>query len=325
MNEAYLTECLEKFHNLPELAQDFIGGLDSCLEIKKLEETYKVSLSFSVILLAIDELTLADLPEYLKLKFNLDLAQGQEIMNILDEKIFTPVLNLIEDGGEERSDEKTQKVSKKTLLERRELILNIFESNIISTISADSDYLKDLNLAIFLTFNEDEDLEDRVESLLYINQEKITEKQIILDGRLASPSIANWLKDFIKQYGSSLFNEVILAEYLTQSFNAKKLDQKDRDLIRKLLKLYRNLVFFPDSMDGVLMSDWEIFPINKPNSDSLAFIKDKINEKINETTDSGLSAKQKTIRALQEGLKKYSPNTLEYKAISQEINRLNHH
>lgn len=325
MKESYLAECLEKFHNLPEVAQEFIGGFDACLEIKKLEEIYNISLSFAVILVAIDELTLADLPEYLKLKFNLDLAQGQEIMNILDEKIFTPVLNLIEDGGEERSDEKTQKVSKKTLLERRELILNIFESNIISTISADSDYLKDLNLAIFLTFNEDEDLEDRVESLLYINQEKITEKQIILDGRLASPSIANWLKDFIKQYGSSLFNEVILAEYLTQSFNAKKLDQKDRDLIRKLLKLYRNLVFFPDSMDGVLMSDWEIFPINKPNSDSLAFIKDKINEKINETTDSGLSAQQKTIRALQEGLKKYSPNTLEYKAISQEINRLNHH
>jgi hypothetical protein len=319
MKESYLAECLEKFHNLPEVAQEFIGGFDACLEIKKLEEIYNISLSFAVILVAIDELTLADLPEYLQLKFKLDLARGEEVANILDEKIFTPVLDLIENGDEDELKIVPQRLSDKSLSERKELILDIFENQILKHLSADDDYLKDLNVAIFLTLNEDENLEDKIESLLYVNQEKITNHQIILDGHPASPSIANWLKDFIKQYGSDLFNEVTLAEYLTQSLNIRQLKPEEKDLIRKLLKLYRNLVFFPESMDGILMDDWEIFPVNKKNPDSLSITK----EKISEETESIISTKQKTILDLQKSLTKYPSSSLEYKAISQEINRLN--
>lgn len=319
MKESYLAECLEKFHNLPEVAQEFIGGFDACLEIKKLEEIYNISLSFAVILVAIDELTLADLPEYLQLKFKLDLARGEEVANILDEKIFTPVLDLIENGDEDELEIVPQRLSDKSLSERKELILDIFENQILKHLSADDDYLKDLNVAIFLTLNEDENLEDKIESLLYVNQEKITNHQIILDGHPASPSIANWLKDFIKQYGSDLFNEVTLAEYLTQSLNIRQLKPEEKDLIRKLLKLYRNLVFFPESMDGILMDEWEIFPVNKKNPDSLSVTK----EKVIEEKESIISTKQKTILDLQKSLTKYPPSSLEYKAISQEINRLN--
>ncbi len=319
MKESYLAECLEKFHNLPEVAQEFIGGFDACLEIKKLEEIYNISLSFAVILVAIDELTLADLPEYLQLKFKLDLAKGEEVANILDEKIFTPVLDLIENGDEDELEIVPQKLSDKSLSERKELLLDIFESKIVPNLLADDEYLRDLNVAIFLTFNEDENLEDKVESLLYVNQEKITAHQIILDGHPASPSIANWLKDFIKQYGSDLFNEVTLAEYLTQSLNIRQLKPEEKDLIRKLLKLYRNLVFFPESMDGILMDEWEIFPVNKKNPDSLSVTK----EKVIEEKESIISTKQKTILDLQKSLTKYPPSSLEYKAISQEINRLN--
>lgn len=319
MKESYLAECLEKFHNLPEVAQEFIGGFDACLEIKKLEEIYNISLSFAVILVAIDELTLADLPEYLQLKFKLDLAKGEEVANILDEKIFTPVLDLIENGDEDELEIVPQRLSDKSLSERKELILDIFENQILKHLSADDDYLKDLNVAIFLTLNEDENLEDKIESLLYVNQEKITNHQIILDGHPASPSIANWLKDFIKQYGSDLFNEVTLAEYLTQSLNIRQLKPEEKELIRKLLKLYRNLVFFPESMDGILMDEWEIFPVNKKNSDSLSATK----EKVGEEKESTISTKQKTILDLQKSLTKYPPSSLEYKAISQEINRLN--
>lgn len=319
MKESYLAECLEKFHNLPEVAQEFIGGFDACLEIKKLEEIYNISLSFAVILVAIDELTLADLPEYLQLKFKLDLAKGEEVANILDEKIFTPVLDLIENGDEDELEIVPQRLSDKSLSERKELILDIFENQILKHLSADDDYLKDLNVAIFLTLNEDENLEDKIESLLYVNQEKITNHQIILDGHPASPSIANWLKDFIKQYGSDLFNEVTLAEYLTQSLNIRQLKTEEKDLIRKLLKLYRNLVFFPESMDGILMDEWEIFPVNKKNPDSLSVTK----EKVIEEKELIISTKQKTILDLQKSLTKYPPSSLEYKAISQEINRLN--
>ena len=87
MKETYLSECLEKFHDLPDQIQDLIGGFDACLLVKKLEDAYNVSLSFSVILVAIGELTIDDLPDYLNLKFKLDKQKGLEIADKLEEEI----------------------------------------------------------------------------------------------------------------------------------------------------------------------------------------------------------------------------------------------
>jgi len=322
MKETYLSECLEKFHNLPEQIQDMVGDFETCLIVKKLEDAYNVSLSFVVILVAIGELTIDDVPDYLNLKFKLDKQQGEEIASHLESEIFVPVLDLILDSEDEAEDEevvveesKFGPLTQMSQEDKKEFILKTFTSEIIPALSAEPAKLQDFNIALFQAFNEDEDLEDKVETLLYNNQEKLSSHQIILDGHPASPSIANWLKDFIKKYGSDLFNEVILAEYLSQSPNIKILKPEEKELVRKVLKLYRNLVFFPESMDGVILENWEIFPVSRNETINKP-------EKIVVSNDPIITERQKTIFDLQKNLTKYPTTSLEYKAIHQEINRL---
>lgn len=318
MKETYLAECLEKFHELPEQIQDLIGGFESSIFVKKIEDAYNISLSFAVILVSIGELALEDLPDYLNLKFNLDKSKGEEIADQLEDNIFIPVLDLmIEMGGLEKTEigNEEEKISQIPLPDKKEYILKTFTDDLVVAIKSDSAKIKDFNIALFQIFNEDDSFSDKVEALLYNNQEKLSDHQIILDGHPASPSIANWLKDFIKKYGSDLFDEVVLAEYLSQSPNVKSLKPEEKELVRKVLKLYRNLVFFPQSMDGVAVENWEIVPLDHD------VIKTATEPK-NITENPVITERQKTIFDLQKNLAKYPANSLEYKAISQEINRL---
>ena len=330
MKESYLVESLEKFHELPDPIQEMIGGVEACVKIKELEDIYNISLSFATILIAIGELTIDDLPDYLNLKFNIPKATGEEIAEKLEEAIFIDVLDLIlksterEDGAEpiETSDQAGQlgPITSLSPENKKELILKTFNDSIVPALQAEPVKLQDFNIAIFQIFDTDETLADKLENLLYNNQEKLSDHHITMDGHPASPTIANWLKDFIKKYGSDLFDEVALAEYLSQSPNVKQLKPTEKDLIRKVLKLYRNLSFFPDSMEGVPVEQWEIFPVDRNLLPKIANLPKVVEPK--EEIDPAIVEKQKVIFDLQKSLVKYSSTSLEYKAISQEINRL---
>ena len=334
MKETYLSECLERFHDLPDQIQDMIGGFEACLKIKKIEDAYNVSLGFAVILVTIGELTIDDLPDYLNLKFQIDKQKGEEIADYLEEQIFAPVFDLILETSEDDNleivgeEKKFNLISEMPLAEKKEFILKTFAEEIIPALKAEPAKIQDFNVAMFQAFIEDDTLSDKAESLLYNNQEKLSNHQIVIDGHPASPSIANWLKDFIKKYGSNIFNEVQLAEYLSESVNIKSLKPEEKELVRKVLKLYRNLVFFPESMDGIALDNWEIFPIDRRETIKTAKTETAIEtETTAETaaeveTDSAITERQKTIFDLQKNLTKYPTNSLEYKAIHQEINRL---
>lgn len=335
MTESYLNECLERFHELPEEIQEAIGGFEAAIKIKNLEEKYGVDLSFAVILVAIGELNIDDLPDYLNLKFEVDKTKGEEIAKELEDQVFLNTLDLIINNPELQNIVSGEEISTNNQFgpitnlsteDKKELIVKTFTENIIPALQAEPTKLHDFNIAIFQIFNIDENLGEKIENLLYVNQEKLSDHHIIIDGHPASPTIANWLKDFIKKYGSGLFDEVALAEYLTQSPNIKQLKPAEKELVRKVLKLYRNLSFFPESMDGVSLDQWEIFPVDR--SKMINTVKPSINQKpavnemILEAVDEVATEKQKVIFDLQKSLAKYSPTTLEYKAISQEINRL---
>lgn len=334
MTESYFNECLEKFHDLPDQIQEMIGGLESSVKIKNLEEKYGVDLSFAVILVAIGELTIDDLSDYLNLKFEIDKVKGEEIAGELENGVFSNVLDLILNNVElqgvtpidESSNNQLGPITNLSVEQRKELILKTFSENIIPALQAEPAKLHDFNIAIFQILDTDETLDDKIENLLYVNQEKISNHHIIIDGHPASPTIANWLKDFIKKYGSDLFDEVALAEYLTQSPNIKQLTPSEKELVRKVLKLYRNLAFFPESMEGVPLEQWEMFPVDRSKimSISKAPVEKKtvIAEIAAEILDEVVNEKQKVVFDLQKSLAKYPQTSLEYKAISQEINRL---
>lgn len=339
MNENYLSECLEKFHDLPDQIQEMIGGFEAAIKIKNLEEKFGVDLSFAVILITIGELTMDDLPDYLNLKFGFDKMKGEEVAENLEDEIFTDVLDVIlkdieqqeviENGETIANSDQFGPITNLSPEEKKELILKTFSGSIIPALQAEPTKIQDFNIAIFQIFNVDENLAEKMESLLYVNQEKVSDHHITLDGHPASPTMANWLKDFIKKYGSDLFDEVALAEYLSQSPNIRQLKPTEKDLVRKVLKLYRNLSFFPESMDGVPLEQWEVFPVDRSLLTQVPKKSLTPPPTITETTTENISPaepvvteKQKVIFDLQKALTKYSANSLEYKAISQEINRL---
>lgn len=197
MTESYLNECLERFHDLPDQIQEMIGGFEAALKIKNLEEQYGVDLGFAVVLIAIGELTIDDLADYLNLKFDFDKIKGQEIADKLSEEIFDDVLDFILENTEleETSTEESVEtpssfgpITNLSLEEKKELILKTFRESIIPALQAEPNKIQDFNIAIFQAFNEDDNLESEAERLLYINQEKLSDHHIILDGHPSSPT-----------------------------------------------------------------------------------------------------------------------------------------
>ena len=74
-------------------------------------------------------------------------------------------------------------------------------------------------------------------------------------------------------------------------------------------------------MSGVALENWEILPIGYSEI-PIRPMQSGVTEAENTAVTPELTERQKTIFDLQKSLAKYSANSLEYKAIHQEINRL---
>lgn len=107
----------------------------------------------------------------------------------------------------------------------------------------------------------DKSFKRSLEDALLENQELITSKELHSVSAILSPSVGNWLKDFISRYGTGIFTNITLSEYLSGSENVKVLDQSERNLIAQLLVLYRNLKFFPETFAELSQEKWHIIPI----------------------------------------------------------------
>ncbi|MFA5162974.1 MAG: hypothetical protein WC441_00420 [Patescibacteria group bacterium] len=193
---------------------------------------------------------------------------------------------------------------------------------------------------------DDENFRKSLETSLYNNQELVVPEKIIVNGSEVKASVANWIKDFISQNGSEMFNNVVLVKYLSDNPNVKKLKDADREIVKKVLKLYRNLVFFPDSMENVPLEEWEIFPVdqtqalatigprkggkilnvldeNNQEAVEAKIAEPEIDNQVSQSIDPAPVQKEPSeLDQLESLLQKYSPGSFEYKTIQQEIKRL---
>lgn len=289
MND-YIAECLEKFQDLPKDFKESVGGFEACLKIKKIEDNHGgVPLGFATILVAIGEIEMDKLPEYLKIRFDLSDDQAASIASELDTEVISPALAAI--GLSVAS----------TTYDPNELA-KIFKEGVLAALALDNDSLKLLNVAIFKFLSDDEDREDELAGYLRKNQEVLSKRKISLSDRTAAGTIGNWLSDFISRYGSDKFDEMSMAEYLSSSENIRGLEVSDKEKLRRVLKLYYNLAFFPESMEGIPTEDWEVFPL------------DVLQIPAREELD--------RLSQLRQALPKYIEGSLEYKAIREEISRL---
>ena len=220
--------------------------------------------------------------------------------------------------------------------EEKNYALDLLANNLMEILTVDSPAATaTLNGGLVYLLNNDSSFKNEAERILLSNEERLSSGHLSLEGREVAPSVANWLKDFIKVNGSEIFDELILAQYLSTSHNAKNLNGIEKDLLRKLLQLYRNLSFFPDSMAKLAVEDWQIIPAEKAIGPKI--VQDALEEegenlpvrpvatKTSVLKSSAVNTAPKILTPLEElkaDLAQYTPGSLEYKAVAQEIERL---
>jgi hypothetical protein len=156
------------------------------------------------------------------------------------------------------------------------------------------------------------DFKTDLERALYHNQEKLTHKKFLMDGSPATPSVSNWLKHFIKLQGTSIFSNLDISSYFIKTQNTQSLDELEKRLLGKLLILFRNLKFFPESMKGVPEDKWEIFPMDYEKER-----RSGINEK--ENLGPPKTEEEKKVEELQRIENDFAPTGLEHLALEEEI------
>lgn len=287
----YIAQCLEKFRKLPSQVKDVVGGVDSLLIIRELEYKYGVNLSFGVVLIAIGELNLKNLPEYLSEKYNFSEEDAEELTEELVNKIF---INLL------KEEEVTEILNKEEL---EEVLKGNFQE-----LFNNHDQVVLVNNSIFSLLAEDGSAVNYLGKCLLENNTEFVKARLILENKSVEPTVKNWILDFIKFNGGDTFNDLTLAEYLSKSENVKNLNNQDKANLSRLIKTYRNLIFFLEETEEKPISDWEIIPFEEENQEEKTFLEKK---------------QDNLRRELEESLRKFQKGSLEYRAASEELERLN--
>jgi hypothetical protein len=153
--------------------------------------------------------------------------------------------------------------------------------------------------------------------------------------------VSDWVKDFVVNFGPDKeIDKVKKAEYLNNSSNLKKINNQDKEKVVALLNFYEILGLSSASPLG--MEETAVFSIdNKPyilsrrGLEDLSHLISKI-EKVKMPQESSLSMftddddykvksseeKNKKIKDLQKLSLDYGLNSLEFKALQEEINNL---
>ena len=308
----YISDCLERFRQLPQKLKDRLGGPETLAVVKALEEDYGVSTSFVIILVAIGELSPNDIDKYLQAKYGLSAEDAFDIMNELTREVLTKILI-------EADDTEPDKESLKIILQNK-----------LDLLLKDKDEAEAFNDGAFQILSLDGSFLQELETVLINNQLIIGSKPIDNSVSRVSPTVANWIKDFVSLNGTDNFDDLIVANYLINSKNVKNLTEDEKKSLSQVLKIYRNLVFFLENSEKLPVDFWEIIPVAKEETALLNSNKPEkkvetpvINDILSSQTAVAAGRPQESeMASLQAALKDYSPASLEYRAIKQEIQRL---
>ena len=332
----YIKESLVKFNNLPA---NIILTVDSDLvstELLKIENKYELKLTSLVVFVAVGDMLLDDIEKYLQIEFGVEASIAKSVNSDLREKIFSPLLKRLDFIN-------THPQKTMAIKEEKDYLLEIFTAGVIREFSENPIISEAVNARIFSIFSNNIKFREELEKALYTNGEFLTHESFKLDKKPQSPTIGNWIQDFIKVYGSGMFDNLALVKYVTESKNSKYLGLEEKKLVRKLLQLYRNIKFFPESMSSDDGEGWEIIPIDKEsdagiNKKIIGPPKTEEEKKIEELkqdeeqfSDGGLEQlaikeeidNKKKLESLKIEANKYTEGSLERMAMEEEIRKLN--
>jgi hypothetical protein len=146
--------------------------------------------------------------------------------------------------------------------EEKGTALEILNSNILEVFKEYSPLGQaEFNRGIALMLiNVPEFREQAVRALLG-NKEKLTTENIKFNEKMVESTVANWLKDYNYQFGFDKFDTLNLTKFISASPNCLKLSEEERSYVARLLQLFLNIKFFPDSLKDQPIEEWEFFAL----------------------------------------------------------------
>lgn len=172
--------------------------------------------------------------------------------------------------------------------------LNILEKNFLKVLEIDNINLLDLlNHGLLAVLHNVQGFQKEAVDALLRNQEQLTIKEFFLGNKAEKPTIGNWLKDFISQYGSGDFDSLILSEYVATSTNSRKLDAREKNLLEKLIIVYHNLKFFAPSEEIISPEQLFIIPISATDEEPIKSKGDIMKKFYEKPEDSGSGVSEK--------------------------------
>ncbi len=314
-----IEEAIAKFHSeLPEEIQLTSEMPEILNPLNALGTSYGVDLSSLLVFLVVGDLTLEQVPQFAKDEFGFDGATAKKFVQTFEETVFKPLLERIEFLNEHP--DKTM-----TLEQEKVVVENIFKKSILAEFERNPILIEAVNRRLFFILARDLEFQKRLEQLLYENNEVVTEQNILIDGIEQKGTIANWIKDFIAHYGSQSYDSVSLSAFLINSDNGKKLSEEDRKKVARVLRLYANVKFFPESMPSDEPEDWQIIPFEDLNAAPETVVEKPLpkttKEPVVQSVDKpGPSSPE--LLELKNMLLQYPVGSLERAAIEEEIKTL---
>lgn len=170
----------------------------------------------------------------------------------------------------------------------------------------------------------------KLRDALLNNQEKITKKRLIINNQEKDSTIANWFYDYNKTLGTGRASTLARTQYLTNGENIKKLSEDEKERVKLLFNIYERLKLSSQTLEGLE----EDIPVDEENLKGV--VREGIFEplpkmtaeqelfwQLAEETIKERETRENSLRQLRSDLNQYPPNSLERKAIEEEIRKMN--
>ena len=292
---------IEKFNNFPvefraEIDNDFVYQ-----KIQVLEKKFDINLSVFVIILSVFDGKDEELINFLQVEYDLKEKKAEKILKIVREDILDPItirLKFILWGSEFK------------IKERQKFIEEIFKENILEELNK-PDFIKErINKQIFSVLSEDLKFKDNLAHIIHKSKEEILRYKV--DSAYKILNVTEFLDTFIKEQGSGMINDIDIINFVLKSEFVKGITEKDKNNLLDILKIYRNIKFFPMSMPSDDGRGWEIMP--------LSYFAEDITE-VHTVLGPPKTKGEENVEDLEEESAKYKKDSLQKMVLDEEIER----
>ncbi|MFH1413133.1 MAG: hypothetical protein ABIG10_03875 [bacterium] len=138
----------------------------------------------------------------------------------------------------------------------------LFNNHILDVLRDENpETLAILNSGLLYLLNNEEGLQKKLEQMLLDNQVKITSQEITINDKKFEPTAGNWIRSFINSAGLDKYDIMAVSDYLIKSGDVNVLSEKERSIVNRLITIYLNIKFYPESIADKPLTELHIIPL----------------------------------------------------------------